>query len=124
MALPRGAHSASFLFSAFSYYSLLPRLTPFPALGRPTSSAVVRGRSCRFSKCKYQPQETKGKGWRCKMSPLCQYERAYTSMFFKLRERAPLDERDKCSHRERSLEGIYRKAYECNFSGAIKRRLV
>lgn len=32
---------------------------------------------------------TKGKGWWCKMSPLCRRERAYTSMFFELRCESP-----------------------------------
>lgn len=30
-------------------------------------------------------RETKGKGWRCKMSPLYRHERAYMSMIFELR---------------------------------------
>lgn len=59
VALPRGAHSALFSLSLspflffplfFSYY-VIP-CNPFP--GHSTSSAAVRGRSCRFLKCKYQ----------------------------------------------------------------------
>lgn len=71
VALPRGAHSALpflsfFLYLSFSLsggergrdsfslsYSFFPA-TPFSIPGRSTSSAAVRGRSCRFLKCKYQ----------------------------------------------------------------------
>lgn len=57
VAQPRGAHSALFSLSlllASLSLSLGVHATPFPLPGRSTSSATVRGRSCRFLKCKYQ----------------------------------------------------------------------
>jgi len=86
VALPRGAHSV-FLFSAFSLTSipspLIPR-NPFPTISStPPLPPLFAVEAAAFRNASTS-RGTKGKDWWCKMSPLCQHERAYMSMFFKL----------------------------------------
>lgn len=80
LSLPPSSLFSS-LFLSFSLTTLFPAI-PFP--DTPPLPPLFAVEAAAFWNASTS-RGTKGKGWRCKMSPLCRRERAYTSMFFELR---------------------------------------